>query len=310
MPGFQSVERKIRMFNIIVEHVMPHLDQLKKIDDNSGTVTADAISESLDKLSSLLFMPNIVNDWCGESDASSNSLSTIDEMLDAKLCIYEEGYTPAQEDAMFAYQYVPGGHEATGFSLREKLASSRFPELLKTVERTLACLDIESLLNINPSVHDVINKSTYSTSTNASALCKLASTGSFAEINKLTFSSHHINKLVQNAVLGDPPSFLGNYNALMIAAAYRHVAVVRYFVEVKHADLSIKGGRLRNYTALDCAKKVWWFAPKPNLDLINYLSSKQPATSTRRNSFFISDICDDSSKNTTGRDESQRCVIA
>ncbi len=293
MPELTIEERKKRLFNIIVEHVMPEVHNLKTIYDNSGGPTADAISKSLDNLRSMLFMG--VTSYGSFHDTSSNDLSTIDKMLDAKLCVYSEGYYPAQEDAMCEYPYVEGGYEMTGFSLRETLESSRFKTLLKTVERSLARLDIESILSINPHSITTINNSIYSTRTNAFVLCKLASIGDLAAISKLTFTNQQINQLVSNAVIGDPPSFLGKYNALMMAASYRHLDVVKYFIEVSQADVGIKGGRRNNYTALDCAKQKWWFAVRPNADLILYLSLVSGSTNTQGHRLFDKSTCQNSS---------------
>ena len=63
-----------------------------------------------------------------------------------------------------------------------------------------------------------------------------------------------------------------------IAAAYRHTSVVKYFIEKKKADPTIKGGRGENFTALDCAKQNWWtwtFWQNKNPHLETYLTNLQ-----------------------------------
>lgn len=104
-------------------------------------------------------------------------------------------------------------------------------------------------------------------------LCQLASDGNLSDIKKQNFSNSEINTLISWAVLGDPPSILGEYNALMIAASYRQLDVVKYFLEEKQADPNIKGGRNKDFTTLDCAKQRWWFGPAINSDVVNYLEN-------------------------------------
>ena len=113
-------------------------------------------------------------------------------------------------------------------------------------------------------------------------LCWLASNGNLSEIKKNNYSNYEIDAFVYDwsfAVWGEAPSFLGTYNALMIAASHRHLNVVQYFVEEKEASLTIKGGRGHDFTALDCAKRKGWFGPAVNSDLVRYL--ERPILHTR-----------------------------
>ena len=103
-------------------------------------------------------------------------------------------------------------------------------------------------------------------------LCWLASNGNLPEIERNNYTTEEINKVISGAFWGDPTLYLGEYNALMIAATYRKLNVVKYFLEEKCADLGIKGGRFKDYTALDCARQKWWFGPSVDLDVVNYLS--------------------------------------
>ena len=57
----------------------------------------------------------------------------------------------------------------------------------------------------------------------------------------------------------------------MVAAAYRHLDIVQYFIEVKQADCAIQGGRHGEITVLDCAKRSWWFVAAADAALIEYL---------------------------------------
>ena len=109
--------------------------------------------------------------------------------------------------------------------------------------------------------------------TRAKALCRLVSNGNLPEIINNNYTTEEINELVSWAFWGDPPSFLGTYNALMIAASYRHLDIIEYFIDVKRADPSIMGGYNRDYTALDCAKHKWWFGPSVNSDVVMYLEN-------------------------------------
>ena len=105
-------------------------------------------------------------------------------------------------------------------------------------------------------------------------LCWLASNGNLSEIKKNNYSTEEIDAFVYDfsfAVWGEAPSFLGIYNALMIAASHRHLNVVEYFVGEKEASLTIKGGRHHDFTALDCARRKGWFGPAVNSDLVSYL---------------------------------------
>jgi hypothetical protein len=103
-------------------------------------------------------------------------------------------------------------------------------------------------------------------------LCWLASNGNLREIITNDYTTEEINMITRDAFWGDPPSYLGQYNALMIAVAYRKLNVIKYFLEEKCADLSLKGGRNTDCTILDCAKQKWWFGPSVDLDIINYLN--------------------------------------
>ena len=112
----------------------------------------------------------------------------------------------------------------------------------------------------------------------AKTLCQLAKVGNLQEIINYEFDKEEVNTLVKNASRGDPECGLGHYNALHIAAAYRHTSVVKYFIEKKKADPTIKGGRGENFTALDCAKQNWWtwtFWQNKNPHLETYLTNLQ-----------------------------------
>src|SRR3990167_1774787 len=111
----------------------------------------------------------------------------------------------------------------------------------------------------------------------ARELSALAMKGDLTEIQKYDFSSTEINELVSYASIGSVQSFLGSYNALMLAAAYRHFHVVRYFIGEKNANCTIKGGRLRNFTAQDCAMQAWWFVKEPNKSMIQYFDNPSSA---------------------------------
>ena len=98
-------------------------------------------------------------------------------------------------------------------------------------------------------------------------LCQLAMTGDLEAIKNADVSSDLVNQLTSWSVISGTASYLGSYNAVMIAAAYRHLEVVKYFVEVKGASLDLKGGRLSNWTVLDCARNFSGVEPA----LVSYL---------------------------------------
>ena len=108
----------------------------------------------------------------------------------------------------------------------------------------------------------------------AQRLCELAQCGDFDGIKAGNVCHYQVNKLVSWAILGLPPTELGIYNAVMIAAAYRHTQIVKYFVEEKGEDLTQRGGRERDFNILDCAQKSWWLGKPVDQELITYLNNK------------------------------------
>ena len=105
----------------------------------------------------------------------------------------------------------------------------------------------------------------------ATRLCQLVKAGRLADIKRYTVSAEAINTLVHHAIWGDFASTVGAYNALMVAAAYRHLDIVQYFIDEKQADCAIQGGRHGEITVLDCAKRSWWFVTAADDALIQYL---------------------------------------
>lgn len=115
----------------------------------------------------------------------------------------------------------------------------------------------------------------YNRPTPAARLCQLAQVGDLNAIKACTISSYQINKLVSWAItdLSGPSTYLGIYNALMIATSYRQFHVVRYFVEEQGANLTIKGGRCRDLTAVDCANMSSWFFKAVDQQIVDYLNN-------------------------------------
>lgn len=105
-------------------------------------------------------------------------------------------------------------------------------------------------------------------------LCRMAASGDLDGIKKADVSSQTINMITCDAFMGGPTCYLGKYNALMIAAAYRKFDVVKYFIEEKYADLNLKGGRNKDCTVLDCAKQEWWIGPSLDQKIVSYLEEK------------------------------------
>lgn len=280
-PEFQHESRR-RLFNIIVEHIMPELNRLQRLSSDHAWSQSQKISTVLRRTYEAIQVKNgleIDNCDCDEVWGSlssidirhSHPLLSISQILNAKIGTWQQWstYDSTLDEHDTESGYLPD------VSLREALNNAG---CLSTVETTLAALDVDQLLSENPNVVTVLNKYIYSSEMNPRKLCQLAQKGDLNSIRKYNFGSEEVNTLVGWAVWGDPPSFLGDYNALLIAASYRHFDVVKYFVEEKNADVTLKGGRNRDFTALDCAKHVWWtwlFNQQISSELIDYLNSRQ-----------------------------------
>lgn len=165
-------------------------------------------------------------------------------------------------------------------SLRDAINSQVWfgkSDTLIAFENRLEALNIIQILSDNPNTPAALNHNVFSTMINPRKLCQLAEECNLPEIIKYNFGKEEIETIISDAVIGDPPSCLGHYNALLIAASYRHFDVVKFFVEEKNADVHIKGGRRRDFTALDCSKQLWWtwlFDQKLNPELSVYLAER------------------------------------
>ncbi|PJD94273.1 MAG: hypothetical protein CK424_00155 [Legionella sp.] len=88
-------------------------------------------------------------------------------------------------------------------------------------------------------------------------------------------SSQLINfSVLKNLYINRATTFLGRYNALILAVSYRHIEIVRYFLE-KGADPRLKGGRLGDHSSLDCAhihQELLGFK-KPSEEIVELLNN-------------------------------------
>lgn len=108
----------------------------------------------------------------------------------------------------------------------------------------------------------------------AEKLCELAVSGDLDAIKKESISSFRVNQLVSWAVTSGPATYLGHYNALMLAVAHRQVDVVNHFLQMSGVNLTIKGGRDSKVTARDCANKLSLLFPDVNQDVVKCLDKK------------------------------------
>ncbi len=107
--------------------------------------------------------------------------------------------------------------------------------------------------------------------------------------------SINVNILLEGAYLGSVASYLGHYSPLMLAASYGREDTVKVLVEEYGADINFLGGRFRDNTALDCAKKDHWFGESKGKkaersSIQSYLLEKGALTGSSQRR-LIQDLC-------------------
>ena len=120
-------------------------------------------------------------------------------------------------------------------------------------------------------------------------LCQLAIKGNLEEIKQNFITSELVDTIISSTKSSGPELYLGKYNALMIAIAYRQAPVVKYFIEKIGATLDIKGGRRNDLSILDCAEQpgngfflfTMSFFPPIDTELQAYLREKLNPKATR-----------------------------
>lgn len=84
-------------------------------------------------------------------------------------------------------------------------------------------------------------------------LCQFAVEGDLEKIKQHFITPDLVDEIISSTKNSGPELYMGKYNALMIAIAYRHTPIVKYFIEKLGATLDIKGGRRKDLSILDCA---------------------------------------------------------
>jgi len=104
-------------------------------------------------------------------------------------------------------------------------------------------------------------------------LCQFAKEGNVDAI-RINFKlplPFDVDELTQNACVGPVESYLGWYTPLALAVAYNQLDIVKILIEKYKANSTIKVGRNRDFTALDCAKHDFWFAGKKDIRIQQFL---------------------------------------
>ncbi len=124
----------------------------------------------------------------------------------------------------------------------------------------------------------------------AARLCELAKNGNLEAIKKEKISAYRVNQIVSWAVTSAPATYLGCYNALMIAVSHRQTEVVQYFIEQLGGQLNVMGGRLNNFSVVDCANEEGVFFGEKDESLVSYLDGiKRNGVPTQRPRYSYKD---------------------
>lgn len=199
-----------------------------------------------------------VNRLAEDASASSQVLLTLDEMLEVQF--------DKQSPSLHAALSSAGQFSLFHAELELKLESFLTP--------TPPHLDSRQIKNVSSTMRPPYYLSTI----DAPTLCQLAKEGNLHAIKNVKVSSYRLNEIISFGVNSYPATYLGYYNALMIAIAHRHLPVVRYFIEELGAKLDSKGGRLSDCSLIDCAKKLSFLFPEEDKTLLSYLETRVSST--------------------------------
>lgn len=191
-----------------------------------------------------------------QEETSQYDFSSIDGLLNAKV------YTTCHEGEEKKHSLITALLQSY-----EDISEPNYSEVEKKFELLKKHVVTESDLKKPVIMHDTA----FNSIIKAKAICHLAEIGDLDQIKDLKPSVAEINLILDQSIgetvlsaIHNPYYlsrvihkpiiyYLVNYNALMVAASYRHLHVVAYFMQLG-ADPSIKGGNRFHMSAYDCSK--------------------------------------------------------